>query len=236
METSPEPPPFGSPDLRLPDSLRGPLHEHLDHLKNRYFARQWGNPVGPGKRPALLVIDLALFWTRPDDQVGCNVDSIVETTKGLLDEARGAGVPVIFTTLHHDPEMPPSPSAAKLFPLGRDVDPGLFEIDPRLERRDGEYVLHKSYASSFKDTNLHTMLTGLSVDTLIVTGVSTSHCVYATCRDAKDSFRVIVPREAVGERCELLHEVFLFDIATDLGDVVPSGDVAAYLRSLEGEG
>ncbi len=42
----------------------------------------------------------------------------------------------------------------------------------------------------------------MGIDTLIVTGVSTSHCVYATCRDATDSFRVIVPREAVGERCE----------------------------------
>ena len=67
------------------------------------------------------------------------------------------------------------------------------------------------------------MLTSLGVDTLIVTGVSTSHCVYATCRDATDSFRVIVPREAVGERCELMHEVNLLDIDIDLGDVMPAG-------------
>jgi isochorismate hydrolase len=74
------------------------------------------------------------------------------------------------------------------------------------------------------------MLTGLGVDTLVVAGVSTSHCVYATCRDATDSFRVIVAREAVGERCELLHEVNLFDIDVDLGDVVPVVEVARYLR------
>ena len=49
--------------------------------------------------------------------------------------------------------------------------------------------------------------------------ISTSHCVYASCRDATDSFRVIIPREAVGERCELMHEVFLFDMDIDLGDV-----------------
>jgi nicotinamidase-related amidase len=73
------------------------------------------------------------------------------------------------------------------------------------------------------------MLTMLRVDTLIVTGVSTSHCVYATCRDATDCFRVIVPREAVGERCELMHEVFLHDIDIDLGDVMPVEEVTAAL-------
>ena len=67
---------------------------------------------------------------------------------------------------------------------------------------------------------------------LIVTGVSTSHCVYATCRDATDSFRVIVPREAVGERCEIFHEVNLLDIELDLGDVLPVDEVIGYLAGL----
>jgi nicotinamidase-related amidase len=75
------------------------------------------------------------------------------------------------------------------------------------------------------------MLTGLGIDTLVVTGVSTSHCVYATCRDATDSFRVIVPREAVGERCELMHEVFLLDIDIDLADVTPLGEVIRCLSA-----
>jgi maleamate amidohydrolase len=94
-------------------------------------------------------------------------------------------------------------------------------------------VLRKRYASAFKSTNLHEMLAGLGIDTLIVTGVSTSHCVYATCRDATDSFRVIVPREAVGERCELMHEVFLLDIDIDLADVMPLSEVVGYLQGIK---
>ena len=94
--------------------------------------------------------------------------------------------------------------------------------------------MRKKYASAFKGTNLHEMLTALERDTLIVTGVSTSHCVYATCRDACDSFRVIVPREAVGERCELLHEVNLLDIDIDLGDVLPVAEVVSHLQGLRG--
>jgi nicotinamidase-related amidase len=76
------------------------------------------------------------------------------------------------------------------------------------------------------------MLTAQGIDTLIVTGLSTSHCVYATCRDATDSFRVIVPREAVGERCELFHEVNLLDIDLDLGDVVPVDSVLRHLAGV----
>jgi maleamate amidohydrolase len=102
-----------------------------------------------------------------------------------------------------------------------------------LERRPTEKVVPKRYASAFKGTNFHEMLTGLGVDTLIVTGISTSHCVYATCRDATDSFRVIVPREAVGERCELMHEVFLHDIDLDLGDVTNVDEVTRYLVGLQ---
>ena len=75
----------------------------------------------------------------------------------------------------------------------------IFELDPRVQRQEDERIVRKKYASAFKGTNLLDMLTVLDVDTLIVTGVSTSHCVYATCRDAAHTFRVVVPRQAVGE-------------------------------------
>jgi maleamate amidohydrolase len=76
------------------------------------------------------------------------------------------------------------------------------------------------------------MLTMLRVDTVIVLGVSTSHCVYATCRDATESFNVIVPREAVGERCQIMHMVNLLDIDIDLADVMPTAEVVSHLRGL----
>ena len=231
--TPADPHPFGSDDLRLPDELRAPLRTHLAALRERYRKRGWGGRVGFGTRPALLVIDLALFWTDPTNrQMGSQVDSVVEATRRLLEAARAAGILIVFTTYAYDPAEPPSPHDRKLtFALGPGDDK-LFELDPRLGRRTTEKVMPKRYASAFKATNLHEALTALSVDTLIVTGVSTSHCVYATCRDATDSFRVIVPREAVGERCEIMHEVNLLDIDLDLGDVVPLDEVIAYLRNL----
>jgi nicotinamidase-related amidase len=216
---------FGSDDLSLPDELRVPLRAHVEDLRARYLARGWGERVGWGQRPALIVIDLANYWLRPSVHIGANLDSVVENTCQVLAAARKAGIPIFFTSFAHDPADPPSPQNKKLkWEIPADAG-DLFELDPRLERRPTEKIVLKRYASSFKGTNLHEMLTSLRVDTLIVTGVSTSHCVYATCRDAIDSFRVIVPKEAVGERCEIMHEVNLLDIDIDLGDVTPVGEV-----------
>ncbi len=221
---------IGSSELRLPDALRGPLLAHLHDLHAAYLRRGWGGRVGFGTKPAVVVIDLARYWLDARQQIGSHLDSVVEATCRVLAAARSVNTPVFFTSFAHDPAEPISPHDKKL-KLNLPADAGdLFELDPRLERRPTEKIIRKRYASAFKATNLHEMLTGLGVDTLIVTGVSTSHCVYATCRDATDSFRVIVPREAVGERCELMHEVFLLDIDIDLGDVMPVDEVKRCLE------
>lgn len=226
--------PVGSPDLRLPDELRGPLLEHLDYLRERYAARDWGGRIGFGMRPAVVVVDLALGWTRDSGPMGSNLDPVVEATCRVLGAARASDVPIFFTTGEHDPANLPGPGSEKLPSAGK-TDPvadDRFELDPRLEHRPNEKIIRKPYASTFKGTNFHEILTALRVDTLIVTGCSTSHCIYATCRDAKDSFHVIVPREAVGERCELMHLVNMLDIEIDLGDVLPVEEVEDWLVKL----
>jgi maleamate amidohydrolase len=230
----PERPPFGSADLALPDDLRGPLRAHLEDLRAKYLQRGWGGRVGFGNRPAVVVIDLALFWTRPENQIGSHAESIVENTCRVLEAARAAEVPVFFTTFAYDPAEPFSPHDLKLQMRLGPGDERLFDLDERLGRRPTEKLIRKRYASCFKGTNFHELLTALGVDTLIVTGMSTSHCVYATCRDATDSFRVIVPQEAVGERCEIMHEVNLLDIDIDLGDVLPVDAVVRHLRETAG--
>ncbi len=180
------------------------------------------------------MIDLALWWTDPTHGgVGSNVESVVEASRRLLKAARAAGIPIFFTTWDHDLSFPPSPHDRKLVYVRKPGDEKMFQLDPRLSRRPGERIVAKRYASSFKGTNLHDNLTALGVDTLIVAGVSTSHCVYATCRDATDTFRVIVPREAVGERCEIMHEVNLLDIDIDLADVMPLSKVISYLGNVK---
>jgi len=223
---------MGSADLRLPDELRGPLLKHLDDLRARYRARDWAGKVGFGKRPALIVIDMARWWLEPDQQIGSDLDAVLAETCRVLAAARAAKVPVFFTTYDYDPADPPNPHHGKFLLRLKPGEEKAFNLHPRLERRPSERIVRKKYASAFAGTNLLNLLAALGVDTLIVTGVSTSHCVYATCRDAAHTFRVIVPREAVGERCEIMHEVNLLDIEIDLGDVLPAREVIDYLAAL----
>ena len=222
----------GTPELQLPENLREPLREHLEHLRKHYVAMKWAQRVGFGARPAVIVVDLALNWTRPNTQMGSNIDPVVEATCSILRAARHAQTPIFFSTCDVDPDELPGLRVKKADYHLTHEDAPLAELDPRLGRLPNEKIFPKRSASCFRGTSLQDMLTTLNVDTLIVTGVSTSHCVYAPCRDACDSFRVIIPREAVGERCQIMHWVNLLDLDIDVGDVVPVDEVLAYLNKL----
>lgn len=143
------PPPFGSKNLRLPDELRGPLKEHLAHLRQEYEKLNWAGRVGFGERPALLVIDLALKWTKPDGYpLGCSIDSVVDATVRLLEAARQSRVPIFFTTYDYDPADPPNPHHKKAGAAHREADERAFELDLRLNRQASERIVRKKYASA----------------------------------------------------------------------------------------
>ncbi|MEC7564449.1 MAG: isochorismatase family protein [Planctomycetota bacterium] len=228
-----DPLPFGSEDLQMSESLRIELRRHLADLKEKYLQRGWGTRMGWGTRPAVIVIDLANYWLRNSVATGSTLDSVVEATVSVLDAARRAGCPILFTTLDWDPAFPETPQNRKLkWDVSDDGEGDLFELDDRLNRQPDEMIIRKRFASAFKGTALSEILASLDIDTLVVCGVSTSHCVYATCRDAVDSMRVIVPEEAVGERCEVMHTVNLLDMDIDIADVTPLEEVLAQLAAL----
>lgn len=210
--------------MRLPPDLREGIKAHLEDLREAYAARGWGARVGFGQSPAIVVVDLAEAWVdKMSPTIGGDLDSVVEHTSLLLDAARRAKAPIFFTTMAFDTDhVGPDKHSRR--------EPGSPKLDARLGRRPDEKIIIKEYSSAFKGTNLQEMLTWLRVDTLIVTGCSTSHCVYATCRDAASSFRVIVPEEAVGDRSELFHLVNLLDIDMALGDAMPTSEVLRYLE------
>src|SRR5205085_9069130 len=132
----------GSDDLRLPDELRGPLQAHLATLQERYVERGWAGRVAFGQHPALIVIDLALWWTDPRNRCqGSDVDSVVRASCRLLHAARAAKIPIFFTTWDCDPSMPPSPHDAKVRMELKPGDEILFQLDSRLERRPGERII-----------------------------------------------------------------------------------------------
>jgi nicotinamidase-related amidase len=188
---------------------------------------------GFGVSPALVVIDMAYGWTDPAYAGGsARLDSAVAAIARLLPAARARAVPIIYTTSPVS-QKPALKSAADYSPGFRPWDSRACAIDERLRPLADEYVLAKEHASAFAGTPLVGHLVQARVDTLLITGCSTSACVRATATDAKShGLRPIVIREAVQDRSEIAHEWTLFDIEARFADVVGLDEALAYLSGL----
>jgi maleamate amidohydrolase len=148
--------------------------------------------------------------------------------------ARKSGTPIVFTVVAYDPNIPGDgglwPEKAPTL-LELKVGSELVELDPRLHRAPEDLLLVKKYASAFLGTPLASTLVSRGVDTVVVTGCTTSGCVRATVVDALSyGFRPIIPQEAVGDRAQEPHDANLFDMDSKYGDVVPLSDALAYLQ------
>jgi maleamate amidohydrolase len=104
-----------------------------------------------------------------------------------------------------------------------------------LEPQDDELVVMKQYPSAFFGTSLASTLTAMGVDSVLLTGLTTSGCVRATCVDAMShGFTTAVIADACGDRHAAPHEANLFDMNAKYADVVSEADALAYLSSLKG--
>ncbi|HEV8552912.1 MAG TPA: isochorismatase family protein [Casimicrobiaceae bacterium] len=197
-----------------------------------------GGRVGFGRRPAILVVDLIRGCTEKDSPLPplMNLDAEVANTKTLLDVARLKQVPVIFTTLgpYREDMREVGPIAVKMpgIRIFTENSPWA-EVDARLEMRSDEFLVRKKWQSAFFGTDLQAILVGLGVDTLIVMGCVTSGCVRATVTDAAShGYRIIMPRDCIGDRTRQIHEANLFDLNAKNGDVVGLEEVVTYLHQL----
>ena len=188
---------------------------------------------GFGAQPALVVIDMAYGWTDPAYAGGsARLDPAIDAIRQLLPVARAKGVPVVYTTSPFE-ETPQFKSAADYSPNFRRWDRRACEIDERVRPLPGEYVVYKEHASAFAGTALVGHLVEKRVDTLLITGCSTSACVRATATDAKVfHLRPVIVREAVQDRSEVAHEWTLFDIQARFADVTGLDETLAYLGGL----
>lgn len=190
--------------------------------------------AGSGERPALLVVDMNVAFTDPRSPLACDLDDVVGAIARLLDEARGAQIPVVYTTVAYD-EGGKQAAAAFIDKvpalLTLEAGTGWVEIDPRIAPRRGEPVLTKLFASAFYGTTLGSLLVAAGCDSVVVTGASTSGCVRATVVDAlQHGYRPLVPREAVGDRNPRAHEASLYDVDAKYGDVVSLDEALDYLE------
>ena len=189
--------------------------------------------VGWGERPAVLVVDLVRAYTEDGGPFVLPAAApAVAATAELVAAARAGGHPVVWTVVRYAPGLADGGFFVRKVPalaaFAEDAPGGWGEL--ALPPRPGEPVLVKQYASAFFGTTLATTLHTAGVDTLVVTGVSTSGCVRASAMDALNSgFRPQVVRQACADRSVALHEANLADLDAKYADVVDLPEALAHL-------
>lgn len=218
---------------------------YLSDADRAVLARgRWAQRGGVGRQPALLIIDAQNYMAgvRGGEQAAYPAScgetgwQAIDQIARLLEVARRCAVPIVFTRLIIDPAVA-NAGGVLTRKIGNEVGDFMFfagthgsEIVAPLAPAPGELVLEKKRFSAFFGTSLLSHLVSLGIDTLIVTGGSTSNCVRATVVDgASFDFHVVVPREAVFDRIPVCHEISLFDMHRAYADVLDCAAVAKYL-------
>lgn len=189
------------------------------------------NSLGLGARPALIVVDMTRGFTDPACALGCDCPGVVAANSRLIEEFHNRCLPVYFSTVvyHRDDQArvfrERIPALNLLTP-----DSAWVQVDQRLAVGPADVLIEKQWASAFHKTDLDQRLRAQGVDSLVVTGLTTSGCVRATAVDGLQyDYRVVLAREAVGDRNRAAHEANLFDLQAKYAEVMGLADVIALL-------
>lgn len=179
------------------------------------------NMLGLTRNPALLIVDMIRGFTDPQCPLGTHCPEVVSANIELLQAFRHKELPIFFTTVvyHHDQQAAVFRRKVPALNLLQTESPWV-AVDPQLGRRDSEPLIEKQWASAFHKTDLDQQLKSLAVDSLVVTGLTTSGCVRATAVDGlQNEFQVVIAEEAVGDRNQRAHSANLFDLNAKYADV-----------------
>ena len=208
-----------------------------------YDAAGFGRPSGLGRHPALLIIDVQYrtvgttplpFWESikefPTSCGEAGWNAVRELTP-LLQEFRRRSWPVLYPYVAPKQAYDAGRLAEKI-PSIMGIPAKGYEFVPEVAPREGDIVIPKKHPSAFFATPLVSHLIDLAVDTLVVTGCTTSGCVRCSVVDAFSyNFRVVVPWDCVYDRSATSHAVNLFDMASKYADVAASAEVLKKLNS-----
>ena len=221
------PPPFPA---AIADVLRG---TSVEEFLGFYTRRGYAHDVGRGTRPAVVVVDFSVGFTRGTERYPSpGYAPEVAQAARLLEAARGAQAPIFYTTIAYRPDMVDAGLWARKIPWIAGLQDGTVEvaIDERLSPQDDEPVIVKKYPSAFFETDLDARLKELSVDTLVICGCTTSVCVRATTIDAMAlGYRPLLAAEAIGEMDPCLHAIHLMELNARYADVCPVDDLVRYV-------
>ena len=200
---------------------------------DKNYSKAYGHSLTPGANPALILVDLVQAYFEPDCELFADVDDALQSALRILEIAREQGLLVIYTNVvYQSGGMDGGRFFEKALPLkhfcrGNPMGDFAAGILPR----EDELIVSKQYPSAFFGTSLASTLTAKGIDTLLITGLTTSGCIRATCVDAmSNGFIPIVVADACGDRHESPHEANLFDMQAKYAEVWSEADTCDYLN------
>ena len=204
-------------------------------LRSDYDGAGYNKRLGFGHSPALILIDFVEAYFDKSSPLYANVDDALESAQRILEVARRSQIPVLYTNVVYNKGGSDGGVFIEKVPVLHCMEQGgpMGAWPKGLEPGEGELVVSKQYPSAFFGTSLSSTLVAARVDTLILTGLTTSGCVRATCIDTvSHGFRPMVVKEACGDRDLRPHEANLFDMNAKYADVVSEKEAIDYLNSL----
>jgi maleamate amidohydrolase len=199
------------------------------------YKKAYDNRLGFGQHPALILVDFVQAYFDPDCALYAGVEDVLASALRIRELARAAGIPVIYTNVVYEEGGADGGVFFKKAPVLENFIAGnpMGAWPSGLQPADDEIVISKQYPSAFFGTSLGATLQDMDVDTLIITGVTTSGCIRATCVDAlSNGFIPIVVADACGDRHEAPHEANLFDMNAKYADVVSESETIDYLQQV----
>jgi maleamate amidohydrolase len=199
-----------------------------------YAKQQFGQKIGFGRLPALLVVDFVNGFTDPSILGGGNILDAVEATRPLLSFFRAARLPVVFTRIVYADDGADAGVWCQKVPRLRDLTEKAHpsQVVDALEPQAGELVIRKTQASAFFGTHLAAHFVAKGIDTIVLSGCTTSGCIRASAIDAMSmNYRVTIAKDCVGDRALGPHEANLFDMGQKYADLSTAAEVIEALKS-----
>ena len=180
--------------------------------------------TGLGSSPALVVVDMCRGFIDTSSPLGFECKELIQANIMLVNRFREMNLPIIFTTTIYRDVSEASVFRSKI-PALNILKPGSEETSflKELSPSSNELLVEKKFASAFFQTNLADELSKMNVDSIIVSGVTTSGCVRATALDSlQNNFLTTVAEDCVGDRNQNAHRANLFDLQAKYADVIHS--------------
>ena len=194
---------------------------------------------GFGTHPVLLIVDFINGFTDPSSPLGGPLGHEIQETGKLLQAFRRASLPVIYTTIAYRSDLRDAGMWIRKVPALKILKQGtrMVEVDARIPPLADETVIEKKQASAFHGTDLHALLRSRAIDTIIMTGCTTSGCIRASAIDSiQYGYHTGVVADGVGDRAHEPHQANLFDIDAKYGDVISTGEALEYVASVSASG